>query len=134
MPMRQPEGFNFGGGWFKTTEEAYAAARPVLARKAKEAAARVAQCKPVVVDIELQKGRNGEEDWVVKVEFTTPPDGFIGLTKRIHGDFICSTWGELPSVSLVLRSWRPDVFQRAAAWLRQLCQGNKPRPGNQRGL
>ena len=137
MPMRQPEGFNVGGGWFKTMAEARAAAAPVLARKAKQAAARVAQAKPAVVDIELQKGSDGEGKWVVKVEFTAPPDGFAGLSKRVHGVFIMSSSCELPSVSLVLRSSAadlPDVFQRAATWLRQLCQGNKRHPESQRGL
>lgn len=106
MPHIRPEGFNLGGGYFKTIEEAWAAAEPVRAKQAQEARDRVHQRQAVVTDI--QEGKNDE--WFVNIEFTTtPPDPVENMGERVIGIFSLVGWAKAP------RAIEDRIFRRTPA-------------------
>jgi hypothetical protein len=121
--MRQPEGYNFGGGYFKTVAEARAAAEPVLAKKAEEARIRVIQHNPVVTDISEFEGK-----WHVTVEFTTTPDPATGMGERVIGEFALHGWGWAPK-AIMERAFQGvlTASQVAAAKRRQSARDKKLR-------
>jgi hypothetical protein len=131
MPFPRPEGFNRGGGYFPTQEEANAAGAIVRAREAEEARVRVMQHGAIVTDVR----ENGK---YITVEWTTTPDPATSLGERVKADFERFLWCKAPA-AIEERAFREpapgtplNVYQGAVALPRRLGRGKKQPQGSRR--